>query len=209
MIQPSFFNTTDLAGMEEIWKPVVGFDDYYEVSNHGRIKNTGIRESKYNNVKKQRIKSLDIVCGYLCTKLWVNGKCKHMLLHRAIAQAFIPNPDSLPCVNHKDCNKLNNNISNLEWVTKKQNAVHAWENGCYREPPTFWKGKFGKDHIQSKPIILISKDGIPVNKEYENSIQAGKELNLHARTIREVCSNRIKRYKGHVFIFKVQQSKTA
>ncbi len=191
MTQLSFFNTTHETGEvlqscimaaknqdEEIWKPLVGFEGYYEISNHGRIKNTGFRENKANNIKTQRIKNLHISTGYLCTKLWVNGKCKHMLLHRAIAMAFIPNPDNLPFINHKDCNRLNNNISNLEWCTPKQNAVHAWENGLYQDPPTYWKGKFGKDHIQSKPIILVSKDGIPINKEYENSVQAAKELCL-------------------------------
>lgn len=64
-----------------------------------------------------------------------DGKVKNESIHRLVAQAFIPNPDSKPQVNHIDCNTLNNNVSNLEWCTAKENTVHAWKNGMCKHSP--------------------------------------------------------------------------
>lgn len=66
--------------------------------------------------------------GYCVFKIWQNGKTRNLQLHRELAKAFVPNPKNLPCVNHKDGNKLNNSIENLEWCTYSQNLQHAYEN---------------------------------------------------------------------------------
>lgn len=67
--------------------------------------------------------------GYLRTNIWVNGTHKFRSFHRMIAESLIPNPDNLPCINHKDGNKINNSIDNLEWCTYSQNTKHAYETG--------------------------------------------------------------------------------
>jgi len=75
--------------------------------------------------------------GYIRVELWTNGKGKKYLLHRLLAQAFVPNPEGKPQINHIDGNKSNNVISNLEWCTQSENQLHAYRNGLqvgYRKP---------------------------------------------------------------------------
>lgn len=91
------------------------FEDYYATS-------TGqIYSNKTHTYLKQRISRR----GYYIVNLSVKGKCKTYSVHRLIAKAFIPNPNNYPIINHIDGNKLNNNISNLEWCSYKYNSIHA------------------------------------------------------------------------------------
>jgi hypothetical protein len=102
--------------MDEQWK-IIGEAPNYAVSNFGRIK----------NVKTDRIrKASPTNLGYLQVGLNQNGKTIFRLVHRLVAQAFIPNPEELPEVNHKDFNKNNNSVDNLEWVNHKTNMTHNW-----------------------------------------------------------------------------------
>lgn len=105
---------------QEIWKDVEGFNGY-QISNLGRVK------SYYNNTTI--IRKTSVVCGYKHLMLSKNKKKYNFYIHKLVANAFIPNPENKPEVNHIDGNKLNNNISNLEWVTRKENCQHAWETG--------------------------------------------------------------------------------
>ena len=103
---------------QEIWKPVNGFEGKYWVSNLGRVK------SKYKILTPAlQKKSLMKHSQYYQITLW-RSKYDGMTrpVHRLVAEAFIPNPDNLPIVNHKDCNKLNNCVDNLEWCTAKYNS---------------------------------------------------------------------------------------
>lgn len=98
--------------MEEIWKDIKGFEGLYQVSNIGIIK----------SMKKNTIRTLSKSHnGYFMVVLRNNGKQKGLRVSRVVATAFIDNPHNLPCVNHKDENKLNNNVDNLEWCTHKYN----------------------------------------------------------------------------------------
>lgn len=92
----------------------------FEVSECGVIRN-----AKTKHVKSQYISST----GYYMISVTCNGRSKPKRVHRIIAEVFIPNPDNKPDVNHKDGNKLNNSISNLEWVTHSENMKHAFKNG--------------------------------------------------------------------------------
>ena len=83
---------------------------------------------------------------------------KYCLVHRLVANAFIPNPENKRCINHKDGNKKNNNINNLEWVSYSENMKHAYRTGL-AIPPQTWLGKFGKSHPMSKPINQYTLQG--------------------------------------------------
>jgi len=111
----------------EIWKPVIGHEQNYEVSNHGRVR----RSSTCCASKAGRILGQYDGHGYLNVALCSAGKVSKYRTHVLVARAFIPNPDSKEQVNHKDCDKTNNRDSNLEWVTAKENREHATLNGCY------------------------------------------------------------------------------
>lgn len=111
--------------MEEIWKDIKETGNKYEISNKGRLKNK----------KTQKILSIKNSKGwYLSIRLLINGKYKTFKIHRLVAQYFVPNPNNLPIVNHKDLNKQNNFAENLEWTTYKANTQHAIENKIYNNP---------------------------------------------------------------------------
>lgn len=107
----------------------IEFKKYYEVSNLGRVKSLPrkmiMKNGRIKNVK-ERIKAHYIMNnGYHSVSLSENGTSKSYLIHRLVAEAFIPNPLNLPEVNHKDGNKNDNNVSNLEWCTHSYNQKHA------------------------------------------------------------------------------------
>jgi len=110
----------------EIWKDVVGYEGLYQVSNIGRVKSCDrIVSAGDNNHEYQHIKEKILNCKsygkYVQVVLSKEGKVKCFGVHRLVAQAFIPNPYNLPCVNHKDTVKTNNRVNNLEWCTYKYN----------------------------------------------------------------------------------------
>lgn len=112
--------------INEIWKPVVGYEGLYEVSNLGRIKSLGntLGPSRFNG-KETILKCEQGSFGHCRVQLRKDRKYKHHFVHRLVAIAFIPNPDQLPIINHKDCNPLNNSVDNLEWCTQRYNATYA------------------------------------------------------------------------------------
>lgn len=112
--------------MKEIWKDIKNYEGLYQVSNFGRVKRIGKstgavcgRILKPANCVKTNYGIYQIVC--LC----INNKKTTHFVHRLVAEAFIPNPDNKPQVNHIDGNPSNNNISNLEWVSASENSIHA------------------------------------------------------------------------------------
>jgi hypothetical protein len=100
--------------MQEVWQPVVGYEGRYEVSDTGRVK--GPRGPR---------KPIFHTNGYVRVGLWHRGTNKLFYIHRLVATHFIPNPNQCPQVNHKDGNKINNLVSNLEWCTASENVIHA------------------------------------------------------------------------------------
>ena len=107
--------------MKEIWKDIKGYEKLYQVSNLGNV-----RRIKFinNRTQKDKIKMLKLIKdkkGYLKINLWKNNKSKMFLVHRIVAETFILNPNNLPQVNHKDENKSNNCVENLEWCSQKYN----------------------------------------------------------------------------------------
>ena len=117
--------------MEEIWKDIPNLNNY-QASNLGRIRSVEhYIKSNFHNCKmvKRKGKILkQYKDNYYKIDINENGKTKKKLVHRLVASTFIPNLENKPCVNHKDGNKLNNHISNLEWCTYSENTKHAYDN---------------------------------------------------------------------------------
>lgn len=115
---------------EELWKDIEGYDGKYQISSLGRLRSTYFLDAY--GVKRYRIyyiKWSEITKGYLGTRLCLNGKMiDSVKAHRLVAEAFIPNPEGLPQVNHIDGNKKNNRVDNLEWCDNQHNAMHAKVN---------------------------------------------------------------------------------
>jgi hypothetical protein len=105
--------------MTENWKPVIDFPNY-EISDAGRV-----RSIKNNIIRKDQTHRQ----GYKQIYLYKNGNRHYFLVHTLVATHYIPNTKNKPEVNHKDGNKANNHVSNLEWVTRSENMLHLYENG--------------------------------------------------------------------------------
>lgn len=128
--------------MNEIWKPVTGYEGLYEVSNTGKVKSLKRTVKTYNDWDRTFNERLLTLHSSKLTKrhpkpmyhveLWKNNKRKVAMIHRLVAEAFIPNPDGKPQVNHKDGNRANNSVENLEWVTCSENSKHAYRTGLAR-----------------------------------------------------------------------------
>lgn len=119
------------SNLTEIWKDIEGYEGLYQVSNLGRVKSLDRKEYFYRGdtpverIRKGCILSPSSSCGYLHVNLHDGKKRKMKLIHRLVAQAFIPNPDILPEVNHKNELKTDNSVSNLEWCTAKYNSNYG------------------------------------------------------------------------------------
>ena len=124
----------------EVWKPFCIQERIYYVSNTGRVKN------KYNKILHTVVGS----SGYEEICLCVNYKRYYKRVHRLVAQAFLPNPNNYPCVNHINGNKLDNNVSNLEWCTVAHNTQHSYNHGYQR-------GKSGNCKLSDAQVILIRR----------------------------------------------------
>lgn len=112
----------------EIWKPVPGYEDSYQISSFGNVRSVSRFVFTHGGQRRgvnERFLSQHLSNGYLTVSLWKDNKEKHFLVHRLVALAHLSNPDNLPQVNHKDGNKLNNNVDNLEWVSASENIRHA------------------------------------------------------------------------------------
>lgn len=158
--------------MAEIWKDIDGYEGSYQVSNLGRVRSLtrtvktrgGTRqiEAREKVVHKMKI-------GYVGVNLSLSGKNKLFYVHRLVAQAFIDNPTGKPQVNHKDFNRENNNVDNLEWVTYAENNKHAWGKRG-REPSKLCtcvgeeKPNSVLTNEQAKEVVRLLHDGVSPKK---------------------------------------------
>lgn len=158
--------------MEEIWKDVKGYEGHYKISNLGKVE----------TLKKDR-KLLKFIkrSGYNYASLSMNGKRKNEAVHRLVAKHFIENPLNKEMVNHKDGNKQNNNVLNLEWVTVKENNQHAFNTGL----------------MDSKKVKVIRSDGV----KFESIVEASRFLGVHWSCVRDVLKGKQKTTKGYTFTY--------
>ena len=158
----------------EEWRDIKDFESLYQVSNYGRVKNNNYHIMRFGYNKK----------GYLQVCLVKNGKKYTKRIHRLVAIAFIPNPDNLPQVNHKDENKNNNCVSNLEWCNVSYNI----------------------DYSLSKPIIQYDIYGNFI-KRWKSINDACRNLNYATTFISRCCSGKCKSAYNYVWKYDKKENK--
>lgn len=186
---------------EEIWKDVVGYEGLYQVSNLGRVKHlycvvithSGLTRTINERVVKPRLQKN----GYLVVDLYKNNKRKESLLHRVVLEAFLPNPDNLPFVNHKDSNRQNCKVENLEWCTASYNTKYSYGNNNRRDKMNW---KHGKDNANSKAVYAIDKDGNTVFR-FDCIMDAERETGILNSNIVACLKGRHKTAGGYIWIY--------
>lgn len=165
LLSLNFKDMSNLSNPTEIWKDIVGYETRYQISNSGKVKSLPMSMGAIKwKPEKIRLGSLHHT-GYLIIKLRKDKIPKMYPIHRLLALAFIPNPENKPQVNHKDGDKLNNSLDNLEWVTQRENTIHAYKIGL---------AKSGANHKQSKSVRQFR--GTDLIREWGSINEAQREF---------------------------------
>lgn len=182
--------------MEEIWKDIPGYEGVYQASTFGRISSISHYQGRWNKVytRKRRfiLKQFFDKDGYLSVSVSKNCRNVRSLVHRLVALTFIPNPNQLPQINHKDENKANNRVENLEWCDNSYNQL-------YGTAPERKKIKMLNRESTSKPVMAIFDDGR--NESFPSMNEASRKLNISWFRIRSIIKQNKKVYNSNV-IFK-------
>ena len=170
----------------EEWRPVVGWESFYEVSNMGRIKSLPriCWNGRVEWLMPARIMHDYAVRGYRYVTLNTGKKPVNMYVHRLVAMAFIPNPQGKEQVNHIDYNRVNNALGNLEWASVVENARHS---------------ATPERHARYKPVRRILASG--ESHEYANKLRASKATGTHVVTIAKYARLGIPDMNGTTWIF--------
>lgn len=162
----------------EIWKDIVGYEGLYEVSSFGNVRSVDRtvfcngKGGYTRKLKGQMIKIQKGNNGYLSVVLSKDGKIKRYLVHRLVAEAFIPNPEGKETVNHKDEDRYNNCVDNLEWMTKQDNCNYGTRN-------------IRVGQKQGKPVECIETGEV-----FFSGVEAQRQTGIHCNQINGVCNGR-------------------
>ena len=171
--------------MKEEWKDIKSYRGFYQVSNLGKIKNLKRKEVLLKPyISKQGYLNVKLIDPYF-------KKGNNYLVHRLVAEAFIPNPENKPQVNHKDGNKLNNSVDNLEWVTSSENNQHAYNTGLNKYKQKY----FGK------PVAQYTKK-FDFIKVYPSITTASNETKINLSQISLCCQKRKHRNTAGGYIWR-------
>lgn len=178
--------------MEE-WRDIQGYEGLYQVSNYGRVRSLDRVVTQTNNgtlskhlYRGRILKQNKRPNGYYGVQLSKDGITKPYLIHRIVATEFIPNPDNLPQVNHKDEDKYNNCVDNLEWCDAKYNSNY----GTARQKVV--------DAI-SKPILQFTLDGDFI-KEYSSAAEVQRETNFNKSHVSDAAKGKSFKYSTQKYV---------
>ena len=164
----------------EIWKPINGYEGLYEISSYGRVKSL-CAGRWHTTIIRKLVPDKD---GYMTVLLKKDGKYTNLKVHRLVAMAFLPNPDNCREVNHKDEDKANNRIENLEWCSRQYNQTY---NGLH-------------SRVFCKPIIQLSPSGVEIAR-YDSIRNAMKATGANETCISEVLNNKRKTAGGFIWAY--------
>lgn len=169
--------------MAEIWKPIAGYNGKYEISSFGRVKSHAYTSVRF--IREQLAGK-----GYPKVSLRKDGKTQQHYIHRLVAEAFLDNPEQKTEVNHIDGNKRNNHVQNLEWVSRKENQMHAFNNGLLKN----MENRERAIDVLRRPIICDQ-----TGKVYASVSDAARELGVATTNISSILLGRRPHVKGYSF----------
>ena len=184
----------------EIWKDIEGYEGLYQVSNMGRVKSLNYRRTG----KEEILKGVDYGEGYLYVSLWKDGKVKQCRINRLVAQAFIENPQNLPEVNHKNEDKTDNRVENLEYCSSSYNVNYGTRNKKVAEK---LKGKKHSEEHNKKIGKKLSKPVFSVDKEsglimwWESAMEASRQTGISQGNISNCCKGKAKSAGNHIWFY--------
>lgn len=173
--------------MQEIWKDIKNYEGCYQVSNLGRVRSLNYKQTKQIKELSYRVNHK----GYIDVHLSKNGKSKRIVIHRLVAQTFIPNPNALPQINHIDGNKQNNNTTNLEWCNNSENQKHAYKKGLQLK-------KIGVNNPNHKKLNQYDLQGNYI-KTWDYIKQASDSFNIPHSNIINCCRKTYKTAGGFIW----------
>jgi len=162
--------------MAEIWKEIDGWEGIYQVSNYGRLKS--FKGDPQGNV----LSNVNKTGGYFSVVLCFRDKKRYVRMHRLVAEAFLFRRNRLLQINHKDGDKQNNKVENLEWVTPRENMLHA-----ARTNPSFLSGMKRYNQTKGKNVLQISLGGTLIEK-FKHAADAARHTGVCVRNIHQVAS---------------------
>lgn len=194
----------DLSDENEEWKDIKGYDGYYQVSNFGRVKRTSFYYvDKYGHKRCRKEKILSQIKnrhGYLLVHLSKDNVKRHIYVHRLVACSFIENPENKPQVNHKNGNKSDNHVSNLEWNTRSENMKHAYVNGL-NIPNRSQLGRTGLLSGRGKQILQFDKN-MNFIRVFYTAKDAAAFIKCHPTSITKCANGEYKYAHGYIWKWK-------
>lgn len=183
-----------MENKEEVWKPIMGYKGFYEVSNLGNVRSIGrMVKNRWGGetyVKGKTMTQSVTAYGYKQVKLVKDGEVKSAKVHRLVAEAFISNPENLPCINHKDEVKTNNVVNNLEWCTSKYNTLYGTRvERC---------AKYQREN-KGRPVDMYSLDGTFL-QHYDYINETAKD-GYNPASVLSCCKGKSISTKGVTFRF--------
>ena len=134
-------------------KDIANYDGQYKICKNGKV---------WSSITEKYLSPAKTSGGYYTVSLYKNKKSKTHYIHRLLAEAFIANPDNMPCINHIDGIKDNNDLSNLEWCSYSENNRHAYSNGLSKKGNLRYNSKLRENHIKS--VFMLSRIGLSQEK---------------------------------------------
>lgn len=180
----------------EIWKDIEEYEGLYQISNLGRVKSFGKQTGFYTRKHELILKDNIDKDGYHLTTLIKKRTRQHLRIHRLVAEAFIPNPEDKPQVNHKDGNKDNNSVENLEWCTPSENVKHSYDKKLHKYHIRI--RAFGTENPAARKIKQYDLKGNFI-KTWNTIREASKTLNIGETNIGACCRGKQKTAGGYIW----------